>query len=100
MNKVLTLISLLFISLSMAAQDVSVERGRFRKGDDPAWKAYDYDDSAWTVVNQYKNDWAKSDGRGIVGSIWLRQHVHIDKAHAGQPARLPLPGPSPAAERR
>ena len=36
MNKVLTLISLLFVSLSMAAQDVSVERGRFQKGDDAA----------------------------------------------------------------
>ncbi len=52
--------------------------------------ALDYDDSSWAEVNQYKNDWAKSGGRGIVGSIWLRQHVHIDKAHAGQPARLLL----------
>ena len=52
--------------------------------------AIDYDDSSWAEVNQYKNDWAKSGGRGIVGSIWLRQHVHIDKAHAGQPARLLL----------
>lgn len=52
--------------------------------------ALDYDDSSWAEVNQYKNDWAKSGGRGIVGSIWLRQHAHIDKAHAGQPARLLL----------
>ncbi len=50
----------------------------------------DYDDSAWPIVNQYVNDWAKIDGRGIVGSIWLRQHVQIDKAHAGKPARLLL----------
>ena len=52
--------------------------------------ALDYDDSAWPLVNQYVNDWAKNNGRGIVGSIWLRQHVHIDKVHAGQPARLLL----------
>lgn len=52
--------------------------------------ALDYDDSSWKQVNQYANDWAKTKGRGIVGSIWLRQHVNIDKAHAGQPARLLL----------
>ena len=54
------------------------------------FSALDYDDSTWPLVNQYVNDWAKTNGRGIVGSIWLRQHVHIDKAHAGQPARLLL----------
>ncbi len=66
--------------------------------------ALDYDDSYWTVVDQYDNHWAMEDvggsglrrffnkrsGKGIVGSIWLRQHIHIDKAHAGQPARLLL----------
>ena len=52
--------------------------------------ALDYDDSSWTEVNQYQNDWAKHHGRGIIGSIWLRQHVKVDKAHAGQPARLLL----------
>ena len=52
--------------------------------------ALDFDDSSWHEVNQYSMEWAKSAGRGIVGSIWLRQHVHIDKAHAGQPARLLL----------
>jgi len=49
-----------------------------------------FDDSSWSVVNQYVNNWAKTNGRGIVGSIWLRQHVHIDKSHAGKPARLLL----------
>ena len=50
----------------------------------------DYDDSQWEQVSQYAQDWAMSGGRGIVGSLWLRQHVTIDKAHAGQPARLLL----------
>ena len=50
----------------------------------------DYDDSQWPEVDQYSMEWAKSSGRGIIGSIWLRQHVTIDKAHAGQPARLLL----------
>ena len=41
-------------------------------------------DADWQTINQ--NDWA---WRGT-GSIWLRQHIQIDKAHAGRPARLLL----------
>ena len=52
--------------------------------------ALDYDDSTWETVNQFSMEWAKKKGRGVIGSIWLRQHVQIDKAHAGQPARLLL----------
>lgn len=50
----------------------------------------EYDDSAWPVVSQWEDSWAKKNGRGIVGSIWLRQHITIDKEHAGKPARLLL----------
>lgn len=52
--------------------------------------ALDYDDSAWNSVSQWSMEWAKKNGRGIVGSIWLRQHITIDKAHAGKAARLLL----------
>ena len=41
-------------------------------------------DADWQTINQ--NDWS---WRGT-GSIWLRQHIQIDKAHAGKPARLLL----------
>ena len=41
-------------------------------------------DADWQTINQ--NDWT---WRGT-GSIWLRQHIQIDKAHAGRPARLLL----------
>ena len=44
----------------------------------------DYDDSGWTTINQ--NDWS---WRGT-GSVWLRQHVNINKEHARKPARLLL----------
>ena len=43
-----------------------------------------YQDSDWTTINQ--NDWS---WRGV-GSIWLRQHIYINKEHAGKPARLLL----------
>ena len=36
----------------------------------------DYQDADWQTINQ--NNWS---WRGT-GSIWLRQHIHIDKAHA------------------
>ena len=43
-----------------------------------------FDDSDWKEIDQ--NGWS---WRGI-GSIWLRQHIYIDKEHAGKPARLLL----------
>ncbi|WP_028904526.1 sialate O-acetylesterase [Prevotella sp. P6B4] len=51
---------------------------------DPGYADAKCDDSQWPVVNQ--NDWT---WRGT-GSVWLRQHITIDKAHAGKPARLLL----------
>ena len=41
-------------------------------------------DADWTTIDQ--NDWS---WRGT-GTVWLRQHIQIDKAHAGKPARLLL----------
>jgi len=42
------------------------------------------DDSDWETINQ--SDWS---WRGT-GTVWLRQHIIIDKVHAGKPARLLL----------
>ena len=43
-----------------------------------------YKDDDWQTIDQ--NNWS---WRGT-GSIWLRQYITIDKAHAGKPARLLL----------
>lgn len=51
------------------------------------WSSVTYDDGGWTVVNQYDQ---LVRGRNFVGTLWLRQHVQIDKAHAGKAARLLL----------
>ncbi len=48
------------------------------------YKLSTYKDVDWQVINQ--NDWM---WRGT-GSVWLRQHIKIDKEHAGKPARLLL----------
>ena len=57
-----------------------------------SWTAPSHDDSKWTKVKQYDTQWALSPAthRPVIGTIWLRQHVHIDQAHAGKPARLLL----------
>lgn len=55
-----------------------------------------YDDSKWLTVNQYDNGkWAaQQDANGglrpIIGSMWLRQHITVDKAHAGKAATMHL----------
>ena len=43
-----------------------------------------YNDSDWETIKQDNWSW-----RGV-GSVWLRQHITVDKAHAGKPARLLL----------
>ncbi|MDD7247806.1 MAG: sialate O-acetylesterase [Prevotellaceae bacterium] len=61
---------------------------------DPGYGKYeqsDYDDTAWAIHDQYDNNaWAKHGGRSIIGSIWLRQHITVDAAHAGKAATLLL----------
>lgn len=61
---------------------------------DPGYGVFEqpgYDDSAWQTHDQYDNNaWARYNGRPIIGSMWLRQHVTVDAAHAGKPATLLL----------
>ena len=56
------------------------------------WTSPTFDDSQWQRVNQWDTKWAVSPttNRPLVGTLWLRQHINIDKAHAGKPARLLL----------
>lgn len=47
--------------------------------------ALGYDDSKWIKKNQYDN---LTGERSYMGSFWVRQHIKVDAAHAGKPARL------------
>lgn len=49
-----------------------------------AYQLSTYQDDDWKTIDQ--NNWT---WRGT-GSVWLRQHIKIDKEHAGKPARLLL----------
>ena len=51
---------------------------------DPSYADPSMDDAPWPQIDQ--TDWT---WRGV-GSVWLRQHIHINKEHAGKPARLLL----------
>ena len=51
---------------------------------DPGYADVAVDETSWQQIDQ--NNWT---WRGT-GSVWLRQHITIDKAHAGKPARLLL----------
>ena len=50
------------------------------------WMSGAYDDSGWTQADRYDLPTAYEDD--FCGTYWLRQHVQVDAAHAGQPALL------------
>ena len=60
------------------------ERGKGKEEREYSYASLILDDADWKTINQ--NDWS---WRGT-GSVWLRQHINIDKVHAGKPARLLL----------
>ena len=51
---------------------------------DPGYAEAECDDTSWPQINQ--NNWS---WRGT-GTVWLRQHININKVLAGKPARLLL----------
>jgi len=50
----------------------------------------DLDDSQWRRVDIYNDNWAMEGEEPVTGSLWLRQHIMVDAAHAGKPATLHL----------
>ena len=78
MKKILAVMAAwLCIMLSAAAQGVvSVNEGRFHKGDDPSWKQTAFDDSGWQVLSLEK-DWNQQGIRNANGFGWYRIHVVI-----------------------
>ena len=62
-------------ALTLSAQ-VSVSEGRFKVGDDPAWKAPAFNDSGWQVLSLEK-DWTKQGIRNPDNFAWYRLHVVI-----------------------
>ena len=57
------------------------------------WTQLSFDDASWAEVDQYDLTAQPSPvagRRSWIGSLWLRQHIHISKEHAGKAAQLLL----------
>ena len=78
MNKLLKTLILLAILLPqiLRAQEVTFEGGRFQKGDNPAWSAFAYDDSAWREVT-FQQSWEDLGLDSANGIGWYRIHLVI-----------------------
>ena len=73
-----------------AANQAEQQWQKILNANDPGLSKYtalDYDDSQWKEVNQYESLLPQ---REWIGSLWLRQHIHIDAKHAGKKAQLLL----------
>ena len=78
MNKLSKTLLLLAILLPhiLRAQEVTFEGGRFQKGDNPAWSAFAYDDSAWREVT-FQQSWEDLGLDSANGIGWYRIHLVI-----------------------
>lgn len=61
---------------------------KFDPGVAGKWTSPELDDSGWTKAGQY--DLPAAEGRSFCGTLWVRQHITVDAAHAGKPALLNL----------
>jgi hypothetical protein len=76
-SNVFVLTCLLFVATSsLTAQDVTVDGGRFRKGDNAAWRAYAFDDGSWEEVS-FSQPWERMGLERVNGVGWYRIHVVI-----------------------
>ena len=78
MNQVRILLSalLLLAGLTLTAQELSIGRGRFQKGDNPAWNTFSFDDNAWQEVT-FHQPWEELGLKSANGIGWYRIHVVI-----------------------
>ena len=74
---VLILISI--ISFQSFAQDIIVENGKFRVGDDAAWAGVNVDESAWRNISN-ATTWTSQGVKCENGFGWYRYHVTIPKS--------------------
>ena len=76
LSKTLLLLAILLPQI-LRAQEVTVEHGRFQKGDNPAWNAFALDDSAWREVSLVDQPWESLGLDSANGIGWYRIHVVI-----------------------
>ena len=88
MRKGLLLFLLTFATLLASAQGITLESGRFQKGDNPAWSEAFLDDSAWPLLVLDK-DWNEQGVSNPHAFGWYRLHLTVPSAFK---KTLPFPG--------
>ena len=76
MKKFLLMVALGLGWSVLASAQVSVNEGRFQKGDNPVWSQAAFNDSDWPVLSLEK-DWSKQGIKNPNGYAWYRIHVVI-----------------------
>ena len=76
MRKTAFILLLAALALSAAAQEVTVNDGRFTLGDDPAWSKAAFNDAGWQVLALDK-DWTLQGIKNPNAYAWYRIHVVI-----------------------
>ena len=65
--------------LPSIAQDVSVEKAKFRVGDDASWAGVNIDESSWRDISN-TSTWTSQGVKCENGYGWYRYHVTIPKS--------------------
>ena len=76
MKKLLMLVAVWLGCAVLVSAQVTVREGRFRVGDDPAWRAPSFNDSGWQVLSLEK-DWNEQGIKNPESYAWYRLHVVI-----------------------
>ena len=79
---VLLLVTALGMAQPAGAQSVTVESGRFCKGDNPSWQKADFEDSSWQVLALDKN-WTRQGVKNPNNFGWYRLHAVIPSSLKG-----------------
>ena len=74
--RVVLSVLLMMASLTVMAQEFTIGSGRFKKGDDPSWKAFAFDDRSWQEVS-FDTSWDDLKLEKANGFGWYRLHVVI-----------------------
>ena len=76
MKKLFLLVAMTYLGLCATAQDVSVSKARFQKGDDMSWAKPETNDTNWKTIDMTQN-W---DDQGYAINYaygWYRVHLTI-----------------------
>ena len=71
MKKLFLLAFLIGLSIHVSAQNVSVSKARFQRGDDPNWAKPELNDASWSEIDMTRN-WDKQGYVINQGYGWYR----------------------------